>query len=153
MNKTDEILEAEGRYDLSDECEEFFRQSIQDAENSRFSGLCASNTTRWNSDSKMGKSYLKNKGVQCAMRIDLRVCIWNFRLIFYFFTRLITDIIKRCLEITGNYDLILNEDDWELLTRYVEILKVFEVFTVHVQARNYPTMNSMILFRSEIVDR
>lgn len=64
-----------------------------------------------------------------------------------------TDIIKRCLEITGEYDLILKEEELELLARYVELLKVFEVFTVHVQARNYPTMNSIILFRSEIIDK
>lgn len=63
------------------------------------------------------------------------------------------DVIKRCLEMTGDYDLILNEDEWELLGNYVEILKVFEVFTVHMQARNYPTMNMIILFRSDIVAR
>lgn len=67
--------------------------------------------------------------------------------------RCFADIVKRCLEITENYDLIPNEEEWELLARYVDLLKVFEVFTVNVQAKNYPTMNSIILFRSEIVDR
>lgn len=62
-NEKDEILEAEGRYDLADECDDFFRQTISSAENSRFSGLGASNKTRWNSDAMMGKSYLKHKGV------------------------------------------------------------------------------------------
>lgn len=56
-------MEAEDRYDLSDECNDFFRQSIDSAENSRFAGISASNKTRWNSDAKMGKSHLQNKGV------------------------------------------------------------------------------------------
>lgn len=73
--------------------------------------------------------------------------------IFIFSSLRFVDIIKRCLEITGDYNLILNEVEWELLERYVELLKVFEIFTVHVQARNYPTMNTIILFRSEIVER
>lgn len=55
-------MEAEARYDLADENNEYFRESFQNVENSHFSGLSLSNKTRWNSDLKMGKSQLKNNG-------------------------------------------------------------------------------------------
>lgn len=71
----------------------------------------------------------------------------------YFSRFQFVDIIRRCLEITTNYELILSEDDLDLLFRYVELLKIFEIFTVYVQAKNYPTVNMVILFRSEISDR
>lgn len=72
---------------------------------------------------------------------------------YLFLIQLVADVLKRCLEITGDYDLILKEGDWELLTKYVKLLNVFDVFTAHVQARNYPTMNTLILFRSEIMSK
>lgn len=89
------------------------------------------------------------------MCIDVSVCQkgYLFLRIFNFHGRFLVDTIKRCLEITGDYNLILNEIELELLARYVELLKVFEIFTVHVQAKNYPTMNTIILFRSEIIER
>lgn len=69
------------------------------------------------------------------------------------FVRIFADIVKRCLEISGDYDLILNEDELEMLSNYVKLLEVFNVFTVYVQAKNYPTMNSILLFRSEIIEK
>lgn len=60
--QTDAILEAENQYDLAEECNEFFREAIENVENAGFSGLSANNKTRWNSDSKMAQSRIKNKG-------------------------------------------------------------------------------------------
>lgn len=58
--------------------------------------------------------------------------------------------IKRCLEKMKSYELILTDDELQLLKDLVEILEIFEIFTVHVQEEYYPTMNSIVLFRSEI---
>lgn len=62
-------------------------------------------------------------------------------------------IVKRCLEINECYDLILNNDDLKLLSDYVDLLANFEVFTSYVQADSYPTMNSILLFRTEIIQK
>lgn len=53
----------------------------------------------------------------------------------------------------GHYDLILNNDDIALLSDFVQLLSVFEVFTTYAQGKNYPTMNSVLLFREEIIQR
>lgn len=45
-----EILEFEDRSALFDEYDEIFRERIENAHNSRFSGLSSNNKTRWNSD-------------------------------------------------------------------------------------------------------
>lgn len=61
-------------------------------------------------------------------------------------------IIKKLLERTENYDLILNRAEIQLLDGFSKILEVFNVFTAFVQAQQYPTMNVLALFRSEIMD-
>lgn len=76
-----------------------------------------------------------------------------FEFVFFIFIRCFADIIKRCLEVNGDYDLILNDDEIELLSDYVELLKVFEIFTVYTQGTSYPTMNSIVLFKSEIIEK
>lgn len=85
-NNEDQILEAEDRYELADECAELFRESFNSAENSQFSGLSASNKTRWNSDAKMGKSCLKNKGASDPiMSVELDMVGYPFSLNNNFF--------------------------------------------------------------------
>lgn len=48
------------------------------------------------------------------------------------------------------YHLILLDEEIALLKDLVEVLEIFEVFTIHVQGEYYPTLNSIVLFRSEI---
>lgn len=64
-----------------------------------------------------------------------------------------TAIVKRCLELYEFYDLILNSEDLALLSDYVQLLSLFEVFTAYAQGKNYPTMNSVLLFRTEIIEK
>lgn len=49
-----------------------------------------------------------------------------------------------------SYNLILTDEELDLLKDVVEILEIFEIFTIHVQGEYYPTLNSVVLFRSEI---
>lgn len=73
--------------------------------------------------------------------------------VLYEFVRSFADVVKRCLELSEDYDLILNKKELEMLSDYVKLLDVFNIFTVYVQAKNYPTMNSIMLFRSEIIEK
>lgn len=61
-------------------------------------------------------------------------------------------IIRKILEETENYDLILNRTEIDLLHGLCSILEVFSIFTKSIQAQEYPTMNVMALFYSEISD-
>lgn len=63
-----------------------------------------------------------------------------------------TGVIKKILEHTENYDLILNRSEIELLEGFANLLEVFNVFTTSIQAQQYPTMNVLALFYSEILD-
>lgn len=60
------------------------------------------------------------------------------------------EIVRRCLEGMKKYELILTDDDLILLKHLVELMGIFEIFTVHIQGQTYPTLNSIVLFRSEI---
>lgn len=51
------------------------------------------------------------------------------------------------------YEYILSANEMELLQSLVELLDVFNVFTTYVQGNQYPTMNTMVLFYTEIEDR
>lgn len=51
------------------------------------------------------------------------------------------------------YDLLLSNEELELLGNFVELLEVFEVFTKFIQGEFYPTLNSIVLFRTEIINR
>lgn len=64
----------------------------------------------------------------------------------------IPGIIRKILEETENYDLILNRTEIDLLHGLCSILEVFSIFTKSIQAQEYPTMNVMALFYSEIMD-
>lgn len=64
----------------------------------------------------------------------------------------LSGIIKKVLEQTENYDLILNRTEIDLLHGLCSILEVFSIFTKSIQAQEYPTMNVMTLFYSEILD-
>lgn len=62
-------------------------------------------------------------------------------------------IVKKLLVKYGFYELILSNEEVLLLEHLVELLEVFEVFTKFVQGEFYPTLNSIVLFRTEIIDR
>lgn len=61
--------------------------------------------------------------------------------------------IKKCLEKNAQYDLILTAAESILLGSVVELLEIFNVFTIYVQGNQYPTMNSLLLLYSEMKDR
>lgn len=63
------------------------------------------------------------------------------------------DIIRRCLEKNKEYGLIMSEDELNFLRDFVELLEVFQIFTTYAQGEYFPTLNSMILFRTEIIKK
>lgn len=62
-------------------------------------------------------------------------------------------IIKKLLQETENYNLILDRSELALLEGLVELLEVFNVFTKYIQGQDYPIINTLALFHSEIKDR
>lgn len=62
-------------------------------------------------------------------------------------------MIKKLLEETENYDLILNRSELTLLEGLVELLEVFSIFTKYIQGQEYATINTLALFHTEIKDR
>lgn len=50
----------------------------------------------------------------------------------------------------GKYEYILSINEIALLKGLVELLEVFNIFTVFIQGNQYPTMNTMALFCTEI---
>lgn len=62
-------------------------------------------------------------------------------------------IIKKLLEETENYELILNRSELASLEGLVELLEVFNIFTKYIQGQEYATINTLALFRSEITER
>lgn len=61
--------------------------------------------------------------------------------------------MRKALEEMRKYEYILNVNEMALLEGMVHLLDVFNVFTIYVQANQYPTMNTMALFYTEIADR
>lgn len=53
----------------------------------------------------------------------------------------------------SKYNYILSINEVALLNGLVELLDVFNVFTIFIQGCQYPTMNTMALFYTEIVDK
>lgn len=49
--------------------------------------------------------------------------------------------------------MILTASESILLGGVVELLEIFNVFTIYIQGNTYPTMNSLLLLYSEIKDR
>lgn len=47
----------------------------------------------------------------------------------------------------------MNREELMLLDGLVELLDVFNVFTTFIQANSYPTLNTFLLFHTEISDR
>lgn len=103
------------------------------------------NTTRWNSLAKMGRSQLQHKGFFHTNSSSVHST-------YVFFLQLL-DIIRRCLERNKEYDLIMRETEIKFLEDFVEVLEVFQVFTSYVQGDRFPTLNTLILFRSEIINK
>lgn len=60
--------------------------------------------------------------------------------------------MKKILEESDDYDLILNRSELTLLEGMVELLEVFNVFTKFIQGQDYATMNTLALFHTEICD-
>lgn len=48
---------------------------------------------------------------------------------------LLAEIVRRCLEGLKKYELILTDDELELLKQFVELMEIFEIFTVHIQGQ------------------
>lgn len=67
-------------------------------------------------------------------------------------SNVLTGVIRKVLEQTENYDLILNRHEIDLLHGLCSILEVFNIFTKSIQAQDYPTLNVLALFHSEISD-
>lgn len=149
MPYLEEIFEAEGRYLLAEEGDDF------GAREANFTGLRAMNATRWNSVIKMGRSHLKYKGL-CKHESKLCnfISMFRFNHTYMIFPRSkFTDIIRRCLEKNKEYDLIMRADELLILEDLVELLEVFQIFTTYIQGEKYPTLNSMVLFRTEIIKK
>lgn len=53
----------------------------------------------------------------------------------------------------SKYEYILSINEMALLNGLVELLDVFNIFTIFIQGCEYPTMNTMALFYTEIQDR
>lgn len=51
------------------------------------------------------------------------------------------------------YDLILTKNELSLLAGLVDLLDVFNIFTNYIQGNTYPTMNTVLLFYTEIEER
>lgn len=64
-----------------------------------------------------------------------------------------SSIIKKALEKMEKYDLIMNRNELALLDGVVELLDIFNVFTTFMQGKEYTTINTFVLFYTEIVDR
>lgn len=57
------------------------------------------------------------------------------------------------MEHTQEYALILTRNEIDLLTGIVELLESFNVFTTYIQGSEYVTINTLVLFYTEIRDR
>lgn len=62
-------------------------------------------------------------------------------------------IIKKGLENLEKYNLIMSPDEQALLSGLVELLEIFEIFSTFSQGNEYPTINTFVLFYTEIDDR
>lgn len=91
-------------------------------------------------------------------RINTQTCEWNLfvdNLFTFSFIRHNKNvgIIRKAFEDMGKYNYILTTSEMTLLHGMIELLDIFNVFTVYVQGDQYPTMNTMALFYTEIEDR
>lgn len=53
----------------------------------------------------------------------------------------------------SQYEYILSTSEMALLEGLVELLDVFNIFTIYVQGNQYQTMNTMVLFYTKMEDR
>lgn len=53
----------------------------------------------------------------------------------------------------SKYEYILSINEIALLNGLIELLDVFNIFTIFIQGCEYPTMNTMALFYTEIEDK
>lgn len=135
----EEIPDAEENFFLADELETAIVEN-----NKQYSGLKLFNKTRWGSHLMMSRSQHQNNGNVILFTSFLRIMLSCFHSLA---------IVKKVLVKGGYYDLLLSNDELDLLEHFVELLEVFEVFTKFVQREFYPTLNSVVLFRTEIVNR
>lgn len=47
----------------------------------------------------------------------------------------------------------MRADELSILEDLVELLEVFQIFTTYIQGEKYPTLNSVVLFRTEIIKK
>lgn len=73
--------------------------------------------------------------------------------LFGFLFAIKSGTIRKAFEEMGKYEYILSISEMALLDGMVHLLDVFNVFTIYVQGNQYPTINTMALFYTEMVDR
>lgn len=76
---------------------------------------------------------------------------FNYKLLLLFNWNVGT--VRKAFEEMSKYEYILSINEIALLEGLVELLDVFNIFTVFIQGCEYPTMNTMALFYTEIEDR
>lgn len=79
--------------------------------------------------------------------------MFKFNRFYIAYVRYFTDVVKKCLEKHQLYSLIVSEKQKVLLKEFVELLSTFEVLTKYAQSEYYPTLNTMLLFRSDIIEK
>lgn len=86
-----------------------------------FKTLKNSNSTRWNSTLLMLESVLANQ-----------------------------DVVSDCLHLIKRYDVMLNAEEMQLAKDITAVLKKFAVATDFFQGQKYPTLNTVLLFLTDL---
>lgn len=47
----------------------------------------------------------------------------------------------------------MREDEIEFLEEFVQLLRIFQIFTTHSQGQQFPPLNTLVLFRAEIIKK
>lgn len=124
--------------------------SFSSSESGSFTGLKSLSMVRWCCIYKLVKCFLEHLSKD-FVHIYF-VFLENTHEILHALCTFFLGVIRKILEETENYDLILNRSEIDLLHGLCSILEVFNVFTKSIQAQEYPTMNVLALFRAEILD-
>lgn len=123
LSELDDIVNAENQYIISDDLISNAIRSLDYGHN-EFNGLKTLSNIRFGCLYKLSKSYKDN-----------------------------ASIIRKALEKMEKYDLIMNRNELALLDGVIEMLDVFNVFMTYMQGNEYTTINTFVLFHTEIIDR
>lgn len=124
ISQLEEVVDAENQYVSNDADDLLDNIRGLEREHNSFNGLKVMSNIRFGCLFKLSKFYRDN----CS-------------------------IIKKALENMEQYELIMNRNELQLLDGIIELLDIFNVFTTFVQGNEFPTMNTFVLFHSEITDR